>query len=470
MRPLLRNISKNPEMVFVLLALLMGGMFLVAIPPFQTPDEATHVLRAYEVSNFKTPQRNGDGRAGSGLPKSIHATQEAVHGVFTPGRLGAEGYHPKQVKNALSIPLNADDKMFYSTSGSPTYFPGAYVLHALVVWLLNLFDSPVILTLYFLRLINLLLWVVLGYFSIKLFPFKKWAVVGVALLPMMVAQSISVGLDVIFIGLSLLYLSIVLRAYSVENYIITKKRFCLLLLLAIIMVLSKSVAAVLLPIIFIVKKNKFKLKFPNFAKACIIIIPIVVYLLWGIISKSSSEVSMIGTDAVGDPSAQVSALIGNPLDFVMDLVRTMLVHTVHGSIVVNSIIGNFGPLDTPLPLISVVFGYMLLMFIFLYNYKESTKTLIAKSKTRLILALCIAAYVGSVFASMYVFYSLPDHDIIRGVNGRYFIPVLFLMIPLLYNSISMIKKRAYVSIVLFGVAWLFVSSLIVLFYRYYDGL
>ena len=281
MHTIAKNILSSPEKTFVVLALLFGAMFLVVVPPFQTPDEATHLLRAYEVSNLKIPERNSEGVSGSELPASILATQQAVNGIFVPGELQAAGYHPRQVKHALAIPLNADDKVFYSTSGTPAYFPVSYLPHAIVVGALNSFNSPVILTLYFLRLMNLLIWVLLIYFSIKIFPVKKWAVAGVALLPVMTAQSVSAGLDAIYVGLFAVYLAIVLRAWLDTSYFIDRKKLTVLLLAAITMVMAKPVAAALVPILFIVKNSKFKVKYPVHIKVVIAIIPIILYVLWG---------------------------------------------------------------------------------------------------------------------------------------------------------------------------------------------
>lgn len=167
MRAIVKKILKSPERVFVLLALVFGSVFVFMVPPFQTPDEATHLLRAYEVASLKLPHRNSEGISGSEQPASILRTQRMVNGTFRPGEIQAAGYHPRQVKHALAIPLNADDKIFYSTSGTPAYFPISYLPHAIVVWVLNLFNSPVILTLYSLRLMNLVAWVCAGVFFYK---------------------------------------------------------------------------------------------------------------------------------------------------------------------------------------------------------------------------------------------------------------------------------------------------------------
>lgn len=127
-------------------------------------------------------------------------------------------------------------------------------------------------------------------------------------------------------------------------------------------------------------------------------------------------------------------------------------------------------LDTPLSLASVVFGYMLLMFIFLYSYKEDLWNKTAQSRVgRVVLALCLISYLVGAFLSMYIFYSLPEHSIIRGVNGRYLIPLLLILIPLVHTRTSIVAEKRYASVVMAGVLMLFGASIMTLFYRYYVG-
>ena len=188
----------------------------------------------------------------------------------------------------------------------------------------------------------------------------------------------------------------------------------------------------------------------------------------GALSQSMSQVSTISAEAVSDPSSQINMLLSNPLDFVMDFIRTILVRSTEGFILVTSMIGNFGMLDASLPLVSVVFGYMLLMSIYLYGYKEDAGTKIAQNRAgRLVLISCLAVYAIGVFASMHIFYSLPEHNVIRGVNGRYLVPLLFILVPLVHAKTPVIKEKKYALLVTVGVFVLFLSSFIALFYRYY---
>lgn len=51
-----------PERAFLLLAILLGVVFIFVTPPFEVPDEGAHFYRSYQVSVGRLlPQENGEG-------------------------------------------------------------------------------------------------------------------------------------------------------------------------------------------------------------------------------------------------------------------------------------------------------------------------------------------------------------------------------------------------------------------------
>ncbi|MER3433396.1 MAG: hypothetical protein C4288_08190 [Leptolyngbya sp. ERB_1_1] len=51
--PSLHRFIKSPERAFLILSLIFGMMFIIALAPFQSPDEPAHFYRAYQLSEGK---------------------------------------------------------------------------------------------------------------------------------------------------------------------------------------------------------------------------------------------------------------------------------------------------------------------------------------------------------------------------------------------------------------------------------
>ncbi len=460
----------NPELFFVLIASIFGIAFLVVVPPFQTPDENIHFYRAYEVSELRTPQSINGGEPGSYLPLSIRQTEERVHGAYappnTPGHImfnTGEKYSYRFTKSALfDIPLNQNNRIFYITSASPAYMPILYAPQALTVGIARLFGTPIIVMLYMVRVVNLSLWIFLVYLAIKIFPWKKWALVGICLLPVVVSQSISPGLDVGTIGSSLIFLAITLKAISNDKHNLSRKRIVILLATATVMVFGKSVLAVFLPLVFLIKKRQFEVPLPIIIKIVAVILPVALYVIWALISQGYAS----NTDQLSG-STQINSLIHNPWLFAGSMINTFFFITPSGDILSDSIIGSFGWLDTPLSPPFVIFGYIALSLILLVNYDPPIRVKEITSKTRIVLLVTGLLYVGAVFLAMYVFFTPATGNHVRGVNGRYLIPLMFLLIPVLFSNILRVRKQIYTSFIKVSTILLLVASVLTITFRYY---
>jgi uncharacterized membrane protein len=461
----------QPERFFGIIALLGGLLFIIIVPPFQTPDENVHFYRAYEVSELKTPSREHDGRFGSMLPASIRITEARVHGLKsapdTPGQImfnAHEKYSFRYTKSALfDIPLNAHEKIFYATAGSPAYVSFSYLPQAFIVGVARLFDAPIIVMLYLVRFINLALWIALGFLAIKLFPWRKWALAGVCLLPLVVSQSISPGLDATILGATLLFLALIFRTLADATFVL-KRNLITLLALAIIMVIGKSVLWLLLPLVFLIDNAQLKVKRPLLAKLAIGILPLVIYILWGLIFRNNTA-----TADTSNASQQTHQLIQYPLHFIHLLFNSLFLITPSGSILWESLIGNFGWLDTPLAPLFVDTGFIVLAILLLANYDNTEKSQnkpIALNQI-VIISLIAIMYILVVFLAMYLYFTPPNSNHIKGVNGRYLIPVYFLLLPLGLKKIIIMKCNIFVNFVRVSSLLLLAGSILTIIFRYY---
>jgi uncharacterized membrane protein len=459
--------AKRPECFFSITAFVFGCLFLLVIPPLQTPDEATHFLRAYEVSEGKFISQKVNNVTGDYLPASIQLTFNQLEGKDPIQFHGEKKYDLRRTKSSLvSIPLQKEKKMFYDTSSASVYSPIGYIPQALTILLSRVFDSPVIVMIYLTRIANLLVWIGIVYLSIRIFPWKKWAVAGVALLPMMVAQSISPGADVMTIGMGLLFSAAVVSTLAKEQLLSPRKILIILFISGIAMVASKQIMLILLPLVLLIPRQYFTAMRLNTSllKWGVIAVPILMFIVWSLATADvSSNLSQIGNkqNTVG----QIKYLLHEPWQFFIVLFNTFFF--TWGDGVFNTLIGNFGWVDTPLAALFKNIGYVMVTFYIFVNYDgREAKKLISQKQRRVFLFIALA-YLVAVCGALYVYYSPLQFEIIVGIQGRYLYPVLFLLVPAFLGSQIITKRQLFARGTVMLSIFLLTMSVITIIYRYY---
>ena len=448
---------RRPEGFFVVVTAVFGVLFALLIPPFQTPDEDLHLYRAYEVAELKVPQTIQDGRTGSYLPASIAKTRDFVNAGNGQNRfLGNQKYDIRTTKGALlDIPLNRSDTTFYNTSSSPAYFPLMYAPQAIVVAIANLFQSPVIVTLYLVRLAILSIWIFAGYVAIRLMKWRQWTLAGVCVLPFALAQSVSPGLDVLTHGAALLYLVLIARVVT-GSLALKKSTIALLVSLSVLMIFGKSTMAVFFLLLLLVPRRYLRYKYPLLIKLGMIAIPVVAYFIWLFVSR--------GWEVPGDTS-QMQSFLGNPLDFLLVLANSLFLTSPSGLVLHQSLIGNFGWLDTPVSPFVIASGYVLVGVVLLANYEKMKP--IFSDRIRNAYFGAAAVYCLGVFLAMYLYVTPVDSLVVVGVQGRYFFPLVIIAVIALCRPPLVAKKRTYVRLITYGTAALLFASVATIILRYY---
>lgn len=453
---------ERPELFFLVVATMFGLLFATLIPPFQTPDEYIHFYRAYETSELKVPAYHNELKgAGSYMPKSIKETEDATRGGPEQIRFNPrEKYDQRLTKYALiDVPLNQDEKIFYNTVPvGPQYLPLSYAPQAAVIAMAKLFDSPIIVMIYLLRLANLAIWVAICFFAIKIFPWKKWALVLVLLIPTAVSQSISMGLDVTVYASAILFIAILFRALAERSRTITLSELAVLILTAVIMVFGKVTFIALLPMILLVRSKQLPMRGWG-SKLLVALTPIFLYVIWSFITKDFNPAGEIPTSA-----DQIRSILTNPFIFPIELMSTFFF--VWGDSIAQSLIGNFGWLDTPLSAPFVIFGFIMLLAAFLSTDEKQRRPLLDRRQTLVLYALAAIYFVG-VCLAMYIYTSPLEQRYITGVQGRYMIPILVMLAPVVYSSSISIRSGAFTRFVQYSSVSLLLISAIAIIFRYY---
>lgn len=456
---------------FIGLSAAFGLLFILLIPPFQGPDEFTHFIRAYEVSSLQGAHRHHEKKVdleGSYLPHSIQKTYDKTRlfkKIPYPDVPQAKKYFLNQTRDSLHIPLEQKNRQFYDTGASPAYVPILYIPQAIIIKVLETLGAPIIIMLYATRLGCLLIWIWLGALALQKLKVKsmKLAVGTLLLLPMFISQATVPGTDAILTGVTLLFF-IEIYNYLHDKNNLTHKQNVWLTLLLFVMVMAKPVYLVF-GILILLQKTKYRTLLGLVYKSLGTILIAFVYLLWSYFTRyRGGPVYINSIDAAhAIPGIQIHYLIPNIFHFVEPLFNTLFLGW--GDATLTSLIGTFGLLDTPLPLLFVILGYILVFFTVLTTEKVHETQIDLKVIVWSVLGSA-TLYVIGVLLSMYIISTPPHAAVITGVQGRYFLPVLLLLAVFMPKRIVLKNSTLQTTYLVLPII-LLTASVLVVWLRYY---
>jgi uncharacterized membrane protein len=173
-----------------------------------------------------------------------------------------------------------------------------------------------------------------------------------------------------------------------------------------------------------------------------------------------------------DPSRQADYIIPNIVNFIQPFTNTLLLNWGDGILI--SLIGMFGKLDTPLPLLFVLLGYIIIITAILGGVndmkgrKNDKEAFRHNSKSIIISTLLVLGYIVGVYLAMYIVSTPPQEKIITGIQGRYLLPLIpFGVLFAAKGWITFNKRSSYETFLLIAPLILMLTSVVVVFLRYY---
>ena len=394
----LNNIFGKPEIIFLVLGVIFGFLFLILTPPFEVPDETGHLHRAIEVSN---------GIFWNKVPAKV----SEIDKVFMND-------------SSYSREFKIVGKNFHFQSG---YAPVMYMFSALGIktgWIFKNTD----LMFYLARVFNLFVWLALIYAAIKITPVFKWQFMFFALLPMSVFEGMSVSADSFVNGFSFLFF-----AYMFKLIFEAKERLTLkeLLLYGIFAVISSLLKGCLIYPVFLLVLVRDKRKY--FIAAAVLAVSVLIGGLWAF-----NNHVVLGPEAMPDECKRF--LINEPFRYFLLAVKTMILSSIYWF---KGLIGILGTTDVRYPLgVYVITGVVsLLSFFFIQAEKKIS------IKSRVLAAGLIFLFFMIMLTTLFVTWNNPLRGKIGGFQGRYIISVLPLFFLLLARN-SKFKYETYYKLLL----------------------
>jgi len=422
------------ETIFLVTILFFGLIYNVMLTPQMVPDEAKHIDMAYRYSNELL------GYPSLGDTKCLkRADDEAINFTSSPS-----------LKNYRNIYYGLFSKVSDNTmveAQANSNIGGSFLLYAPAVLgmslsrILHLGTVPMLLLS---RYFNLCVFALFVWAGMKHLPFGKMTLFVLALLPINLQQCTSFSHDAIVHGILFFYGSLCLEAIFKEKQISVKQMF-LMELMAMLLVYCKNgsyLPLVFLPLL-IPKKN-----FQNFGKwymgmAALLAIPILTFLMkhmqmvTGIVeTTASTSVVSTGNGTEYLTGYTIGYFLKEPLEFIY-----MMANTVFDKIgfYLESLVGyqlGWVEIETSM---AVVILFWFLLFLTLCRTEEETVE-IGKIQRFWMVFLC-AGCMGLILMGMLLQWTPIGHVSIEGVQGRYFLPFMPILLAACQNHLLVLKRN-----------------------------
>ena len=410
--------SWDADKVFFLAVLLWGMVYCGVLTVYSVPDEPSHIDTAYRISNEMLGIED-DGIQNALLKRNedIEVNVSEKTGVSAGSYLELYGAFSEKDQDETLSQVYVRNNL----SNVPSIFYFAPALGISFGRILGMGRIPVLLLG---RLCSLLLAACMMYYGVKKLPFGKAIFYVVGLLPITLQEIMSFSYDSFLIGLSYLFAGYLFSwLYGGEKPSILETG--IFLGAAVLFALAKG--GVYLPLaagtlLLLPFKERMGRRESCRAFAALAVLVILSYLVQYpniLVRLGAVRASAAGLGTGSLVSYSMTELIRHPLRLIRLMENTWY---DKGDIYLKGLLGgSLGWLDIRIAWYVVAAFLVLLVLAVIPGASERC---IGKTGDRVWIWLLCAVSIGLIFLSMLVSATPVDEDIILGVQGRYFLPLL----------------------------------------------
>ncbi len=422
------------ENVLFITILFCGLFYNVLLTPQMVPDEAKHIDMAYRYSNELL------GYEGLGDTKCLMRADDAQT-VFTASP--SFGNY-RNIYYGLFSRVR-DETMLEAEVNSN--IEGSFLLYAPAVFgmcfarILGWGTVPMLLLA---RYMNLLVFAVLARAGMKRLPFGKMTLFVLALLPVNIQQCTSFSHDAMVHGILFFYGCLCLQAIYEEEPV-SGQRMMLLELTALFLVSCKNGSylplcflPILIPCVrYAGKREKYT------ATLALLLIPVLAFLMKHMqmvsgIMNTTEATSVVSTGGGSEylTGYTIGYFLKEPLEFVYMIVNTVLDKT---GFYLESLVGyKLGWVEIETSMV-VVLLFWFLLFLSICSVRGETIQ-IGKFQRFWMVLLCMGC-TGLILLGMLLQWTPFGHVSIEGVQGRYFLPFLLILLTAFRNNGILLNRR-----------------------------
>ncbi|MBE5881090.1 MAG: DUF2142 domain-containing protein [Lachnospiraceae bacterium] len=419
-------LREKQEWIFAVICLMLGSLLICGIGTNQVSyDEYVHAKTAYKLS-FGT---------------TIEFTESALQ---MSGNLLPYFNNPEE-RALVEAYENRNNDFSWADIGSQSRFVRSetrvYYPMAAGFWLGRTLRLGFAETVALAKLGNLLFYILIVFFAIRMAGKNKNIVALIGLLPNSVFLAASLTYDAVVNSFLLLGMVLIINEILEPERKLTWQNLLMILLSFAVGCQSKPIYIVMALLILFYGKDKFPNRWQGWiCKAAILIVAgLMIYNIFFPTPSAGSDYYLVNNfDYAGDKrnlgtsvTGQIQYVLSNPVTYALLLLRSMAEMT-GGYLFGGTNFFQYGYLGTA-PKIATYLVIVLALWLMLAAAKGEKRRGIGL-KYILLMLIMILGTSAIVWTSMYASYTTVGADEIRGVQGRYFIPMFLPFAVCFLNS------------------------------------
>lgn len=421
----------KPEKALLCIIIPFCIIITVAMPVGRGHDEYMHWIKAFEVSEgrFISKIDNEKKQSVATVPENVqNIVKERQHGIY------------KYVDNIplLQEKINYDNYIQIPNQNAAAYCFVQYIPEVLGILIGKVITQNPLLSAYISRIANIVTCTMLMYFAIKLIPFGKNILLILSIIPIVIEGFSTISPDGITIAICALFISYTMYIAFDKNKKCGAKEMLILTTLGAIVSLCKIVYMPLIFLAIIIPKEKFKSKKNKIFYLTIIIgIGVICNLIWlgfgSMALLSTNTNTYAGTEQNGTV-IKVMSILSNPIMYLQKLFYTI---GVKGNQYFLSLFG--GQLEWAETIRMDFIPYIICGISIITAISEHDLKDKLNKYQKIIILFIILVITILIFTSLFIQWSENNLNYIDGVQGRYFLPILPLVL-ILINGIKVNSK------------------------------
>jgi len=442
------------EKIFIAVFLFFGLMILFMRPPYRLMDEPVHFARAWQISEgiFLSPLKTQLPEKNFGWKnRSPEAATEKMYAASVPSSLVPDEFifdikedstlvkfSLDELKKFLSPPLNVNEREEGLIPNTGVYPPPTYFPQAVAAWLGRSLNLNAGIIFYLMGLSGLIFVASCVYWSMKFLPEAKPLIFLLAMLPMFLIEAASTSADAVTFGVCFVGTAWLLSLRkSAEKF--SHAEIFGLIILSIMLACSKSVYGTILLLYFLIPRQRAgSLKKFLSLGAAILFLNLFVSLVWTEFATAGTELATLrqygGVEEV-DFAAQKIFLAEHPTEFFSAMIYTFILSKFYYWFGFIGIWGANGELY-----MSLLFYELYLIILIFFALTSGLKVKIFERGV-LIFAAAVAAF--AFFFVHYLKWTPVGADYVKGVQGRYFIPIA----PMIFTALSILPPMRHKNLI-----------------------
>lgn len=453
----LRNACK-PEWVFLIITLLVGSCFAILVPAGGGADEPNHIARVESLARGnivadRIPDRTGytsplneekkdawlyGGVVDSAFMDVAWSNMYSFHGPKNGGGQTIYNFPTWDTPEVISNATIGESEQVEAFSNTAVNSPIVYIPYVIGYYVGKIFTNNAYAIILVMRMFGLLCYSIIIFVCIRYIPIGKWVIATVSLIPAVYVFMSCVTADTMTFVMCIAFIAVVLHC-SILNRELKRKEWILLSLVTVGMALVKlSYLPVLMLLALIPLANtamrKRSMMLRGIALACV---SCIIFLCWYLVISHINTGAMFNVGA--SPTLQKEIIFNNPFQFMKLLFKQFAEQNYFS-------FGIFGTLD-----LHTHNGYsgwcgVLAICLSLLIQDEREKQVAVSVRDRMCaIALLLLSFIAVfilVETALYLQFSAVGANSIAGVQTRYFLPVLpMLLLPLIFGKTYSIPQK-----------------------------